>query len=148
MRCGGSFWRKRKAYVGPLSTDSPSNSIEVPGQSEQLAQPSMRVIADSVMVIDFIAIMVLALTAQWLYIIIYLGSNQDVVRYLTVGAAGAFLAVSAIRMQNIYVLETLEVLRGQNARIFFGLVASFMLLHTAAYLLKVSSAYSRGWMTI
>lgn len=100
------------------------------------------------MVIDFFAIAVLALIAQWIYITLYLGSAQDAGRYLTVGAAGALLTVVFIRIQNVYVLETLETLRGQNARISLGLIASFMLLLTVAYLLKVSSSYSRGWMTI
>ncbi len=148
MRFGESFRLKSKVRVEPLSTDSASRDRDIFSGSAQFSQPSKHVIADSVMVIDFIAVMVLALISQWVYITIYLGSDQDVVRYLTVGAAGAFLAVAAIRVQNIYVLETLETLRGQNARISLGLVASFMLLLTAAYLLKVSSAYSRGWVAI
>ena len=125
-----------------------STSKSAPRFSQQLAQPSKRVIADTILFIDFFAMTFLALVAQWIYISVYLGASQDEMQYLTIGATGAFFTVAAMRSQRVYVLETLQTLRGQNTRIAFGLVVSLLLLLGAAYLLKVSSAYSRGWMTI
>ena len=113
-----------------------------------LVQPPKRVIADIVMLADFLAMSTLALVAQWIYLTVYLGSDQDELRYLTVGAAGAVVAVTTMRNQGIYLIKTLETLRGQNTRITFGLVVSLLVLLAAAYLLKVSEEYSRGWMTI
>ncbi len=111
-------------------------------------QPSIRVIGDTVMFIDFVLIAVLSLVAQFAYITFYLGSVQDEMRYLTVGAMGAFFIVGAFRTQGVYSLDSLETLRGQNTRLAFGFFFSLLVLLGAAYLLKVSDALSRGWLVI
>lgn len=154
MKFGVAAWQRNRAKTSDLpeaQSDDPVCETAV-GRAEArprpFAQPSKRVIADSVMFIDFVTMTLLAVVAQWIYITLYLGSDQDGLRYLTVGAAGALVAVATIRNQGVYVIETLETLRGQNTRIAFGLVISLLVLLAVAYLLKVSSEFSRGWMMI
>ncbi|MDO8421528.1 MAG: undecaprenyl-phosphate glucose phosphotransferase [Parvibaculum sp.] len=154
MKLGVSAWRKNRRRVDQLINASYEVSNgnnpddHVAARFGQLTQPSKRVIADSVMFVDFFVMTLLALVAQWIYITLYLGSPEDALRYLTAGAVGAFVAVATIRSQRVYVLNTLETLRGQNTRIAFGLVMSLLVLLAAAYLLKVSAQFSRGWMMI
>lgn len=114
----------------------------------QIAQPSKRVIADSIMLIDFVAICLCALAAQWIYLINYLGTSLTVGTYLTVGVVGAFFAVTSIRNRGIYRVEKLGSLRGQVSPLLFGLGLSFVILLGAAYMLKVSADFSRGWLAI
>lgn len=147
-------WQKRNSETAAvLAVRSDASETDAAHEQKKsrprsFGQPSKRVIADSVMLADFLAITLLALIAQWIYITLYLGAEQDKLRYLTVGAAGALVAVTTMRNQGVYVIETLETLRGQNTRITFGLVVSLLVLLAAAYLLKVSAEFSRGWMTI
>tara|TARA_R110000868_G_scaffold128417_2_gene336483 strand:- start:1633 stop:3138 length:1506 start_codon:yes stop_codon:yes gene_type:complete len=150
MSFGG--WQEKKSEIATLlvvRSDASATDATLEQENSRLrsfAQPSKRVIADSVMLADFLAMTLLALVAQWIYITLYLGADQDALRYLSVGAAGALVAVATMRNQGVYIIETLETLRGQNTRITFGLVVSLLVLLAAAYLLKVSAEYSRGWM--
>ncbi|MDO8288409.1 MAG: undecaprenyl-phosphate glucose phosphotransferase [Parvibaculum sp.] len=114
----------------------------------QMAQPSKRVIADSVMLIDFVVICLCALVAQWIYLINYLGTSLSVETYLTVGVVGAFFAVTAIRGRGIYRVEKLGSFRGQLSPLLFGLGLSFVILLSVAYMLKMSANFSRGWLAI
>mgnify|MGYP003642177609 CR=1 FL=1 len=147
----GGGQKKKSETAALLDARSDASAIDVTLEQENarprsFAQPSKRVVVDSVMLADFLAMTLLALVAQWIYITLYLGADQDELRYLTVGAAGALVFVATMRNQSVYMMETLETLRGQNTRIAFSFVVSLVVLLAAAYLLKVSADFSRGWM--
>ena len=115
-------------------------------RADFLAQPSLRVIAETVLLLDFFAISVSSILAQWIYIVTYLGSIQNIGMYLTVGVLGAIAGVTAIRSQGVYEADALSSLRNQSTRLLFGLAVAFVALLTAGYFLKVSANFSRGWM--
>lgn len=115
-------------------------------RTDFLAQPSRRVIAETVLLVDFAAILISAILAQWIYIATYLGSIQNISMYLTVGTLGAIAGVTAIRRQGVYDVDVLTSLRNQGTRLLFGLAVAFVALLTAGYFLKVSANFSRGWM--
>tara|TARA_R110000824_G_scaffold390760_2_gene587451 strand:+ start:119971 stop:121488 length:1518 start_codon:yes stop_codon:yes gene_type:complete len=115
-------------------------------RADFLAQPSRRVIAETVLLLDFFSISVSSILAQWIYIVTYLGSIQNIGMYLTVGVLGAIAGVTAIRSQGVYEADALSSLRNQSTRLLFGLAVAFVALLTAGYFLKVSANFSRGWM--
>tara|TARA_R110000868_G_scaffold29049_2_gene108018 strand:- start:2819 stop:4318 length:1500 start_codon:yes stop_codon:yes gene_type:complete len=140
--------KERTVAPAPSAQVASDGVDESAFQGGRLRQPSKRVIADSVMVLDFIGITAAALISQSLYISGYLGSTQEIDGYLTVGLLGAFVAVAAIRSQDVYRVESLAVARGQGQRLLFGLGVSLVFLVAVGYMLKVSADFSRGWVTV
>ncbi len=111
-------------------------------------QPSKRVIGDTVALIDFVIIVLMAFVAEWTYIAAYLDGAQQDGAYLTAGAISGIITVMALRNQGVYSFESLSSFRGQSRRILLGLGISALVLLSAGYLLKVSELFSRGWMLI
>lgn len=109
---------------------------------------SKRVVSDTIMCVDGVAIFLAALVAKWAYIVAFLQHSPEIGPYAVVGAVGAVIAVAAMHYQGLYDFEVLSEARGQTRRIFLGLVAAAMFLVAIGYLLKISEQYSRGWFAV
>ncbi len=119
-----------------------------PNPAREQALVSKRVVSDTVMCVDGIAIFLAALVAKWAYIVTVLQNNPDIGPYAAVGAVGAAIAVAAMYYQGLYDFEVLSEARGQTKRILLGLVVAALFLIAAGYLLKISEQYSRGWFIV
>ncbi|PKQ01450.1 MAG: hypothetical protein CVT73_23370, partial [Alphaproteobacteria bacterium HGW-Alphaproteobacteria-12] len=116
--------------------------------AREQALVSKRVVSDTIMCVDGVAIFLAALVAKWIYIVTFLQHNAEIGPYAVVGAIGAVIAISAMRYQGLYDFELLSEARGQTRRILLGLVAAALFLVAAGYLLKISEQYSRGWFAV
>lgn len=109
---------------------------------------SKRVVSDTIMCVDGVAIFLAALVAKWIYIVAFLQHSPDIGPYAVVGVVGAVISVSAMHYQGLYDFEVLSEARGQTRRILLGLVAAALFLVAIGYLLKISEQYSRGWFIV
>ena len=109
-------------------------------------QPSRKVICDATALLDATIIFALALLARWIYIDGYLGNDQEYGPYAVAGIICSLSAFVAFRAQGLYSFDVLATFRGQIRRLLFGFGVAILVLLSAAYLLKISQTFSRGWV--
>ncbi|MDZ4379850.1 MAG: undecaprenyl-phosphate glucose phosphotransferase [Parvibaculum sp.] len=119
-----------------------------PDPAREQALVSKRVVSDTIMCVDGMAIFLAALVAKWAYIVAFLQHSPETGPYAVVGAVGAVIAVAAMRYQGLYDFDLLSETGGQTRRILIGLVAAALFLIAVGYLLKISEQYSRGWFVV
>lgn len=122
-----------------------SNAGGRAGPAKEQPVISQRVIADTVMCLDGIAILAAGLLAKWAYIVSFLQEAPQLEPYAVVAGGGAILAVMNMRFQGLYDFGVLSEIRGQSKRILLGLAVAALILVAIGYLLKISEQYSRGW---
>jgi Undecaprenyl-phosphate glucose phosphotransferase len=129
-------------------TDGAQN-VQAPNVSIRLTNRSWlrskQVIGDCVAIMDGLLIAASAVLAKWLYIGVVLSERQHIDTYAYIGLAAGLVAVLILRSQGLYAADQIARLRGQTRRMLFGLLMTALLLISAAYMLKVSSDFSRGW---
>ncbi len=98
---------------------------------------------------EFAAIIVAAFVAKILYIEFGLNDGLQSNRsYLLAGAVGGVLTVFMLRSQKLY--ERKAILEWDNVlgSLLRATTVSFLLLLAVAYLLKISTDFSRGWFIV
>lgn len=105
-------------------------------------------VGDLVASSDFLVIVLMALLAKLIYVTEYLSIEGKYLPYLIAGLAAGGVFVATLRRQGSYQFDRLSNFDGQMRHIATGLVVSIFALLGFAYIVKISSEYSRGWMII
>ena len=116
--------------------------------TRHLRQPSTKMIGDFVAFADFSVIVLMALLGKLIYLTGYLFVEGNFLPYLTAGLAGGAVFVVYSRRQGSYAFVRFSKFTGQLRRIATGLGVTAFVLLGAAYMLKISAEYSRGWMLV
>lgn len=121
------------------------NASQTKNPSGWQALISKRVVCDMTQVADIAVVFFSALFAKYSYLTTILGVDVPLEIYALIGGAGALLSSLLLRKRGVYRFENLA--RGHNnfANILFGLAIAFLILVGFGYVLKASSAISRGW---
>lgn len=106
---------------------------------------SKRVVCDMTQIADMAIIFCSALLAKYSYLTTILGVDVPLETYALIGAAGALLSSLLLRKRGVYRFERLTHSHSGFANILFGLAIAFLILVGFGYVLKASSAISRGW---
>jgi len=113
-----------------------------------LRQPSTKMVGDLVAFVDFSIIVLMSFLAKLTYVTGYLSIEGNLLPYLSAGSAAGAIFVIASRRQGAYAFSRLSTFDGQLRSIAIGLAVSAFVLLGIAYLIKISSEYSRGWMLV
>ena len=105
-------------------------------------------VGDLVASIDFFVVVSMAVLSKWIYVTGYLSIEGNFLPYFTAGLVAGVAFVITSRRQGSYRFDRLSTFGGQMRSIAAGLVVSAFVLLGFAYLVKISSEYSRGWMII
>lgn len=105
-------------------------------------------VGDLVAFADFSIIVLMSFLAKLTYVTGYLHIEGDLFPYLSAGLVAAAVFVVAARRQGAYAFHRLSMFDGQMRNIATNLVVSAFVLLGVAYLVKISSEYSRGWMLV
>ena len=117
-----------------------------PVRAEPRIHVSERLLADLLCGLEFLWIVLASSTAQALYLTLSaLEVRSEALPYATVGAIAAGIAVAAFRFSALYDRKAILNWRGSLRRITPLLGFAFFALLGAAFMLKASSHYSRGW---
>ena len=133
--------RRSLATVQQASAVDPASLVVAPG----LRIPD-RMVLDILMLLEIGLVVVAAVLAKVGYIALVLDSAQGHQPYIVAGFAGGVVIHYMMRVRGLH--EPAAIL-GWSRRIGDLLVAiglSFLVLIALAYLLKISSDYSRGWL--
>jgi Undecaprenyl-phosphate glucose phosphotransferase len=103
------------------------------------------IIAGAIKLIDFAAIVLIAVAAYAVYLVAYLGSYDYIGRYLISAAASALLFSIVYRRMDGYRFDHLSQLSWQLPRVALAWFGSFSILLVLAFVAKITESYSRGW---
>lgn len=113
-----------------------------------LRQPSTKMVGDLVAFVDFSIIVLMSFLAKLIYVEGYLNIEGSLLPYLSAGLAAGAIFVIASRRKGAYAFNRLNTFDGQMRSIATGLAISAFVLLGIAYLIKISSIYSRGWVLV
>jgi Undecaprenyl-phosphate glucose phosphotransferase len=121
------------------------------------AQPERRVVGfrvplqmlvDVIMLAEAMLVVAAAALAKAGYIAFVLDSQQSLEPYVVAGIAGALLMHSAMRMRGLYDPKAILGWRKHLGDMLLCIGLTFLSLIAIAYLFKLSSDYSRGWLLV
>ena len=103
---------------------------------------------DVLAICEFAWIVLAALFSKLLYINLALQDGGQAMKpYLLAGLAGGALTVIVMRSQRLYERKAIVEWDRVLGRLLSAVTLSFLLLVAAAYLFKVSTDFSRGWLS-
>jgi Undecaprenyl-phosphate glucose phosphotransferase len=103
------------------------------------------IISGAIKLIDFAAILLIAVAAYAVYLVAYLGDYEDIGRYLITAISSALAFSIVFRRLGGYRFENLSQLSWQLPRVALAWFGSFSILLALAFVAKISESYSRGW---
>ena len=109
---------------------------------------SRKVLVDMIAIGEAFLVVVAAFVAKLVYVDIFLNGSQPEFSYLGVGVTGALMSYFIMNQRGHYDPDKIMTRPLQSSRIFRSLLLAFFLLLAVAFMLKVASLYSRGWLII
>ncbi len=106
---------------------------------------SPRIVCGTVRILDVLVALFVAAFAYEAYLA---GRSDTVDHYYLVAAIAVLLQVNVFHIAGLYKFESLRDLGYQFRRLAVAWSVIFVLLITAAFLIKTSALYSRGWTVI
>ena len=97
-------------------------------------------------VVDLLAIVVTGAAAKYLYLDLYLGSDDWLAQYLIVSIALAALTALFYEQMELYKSDTLSSPILGFGKLWGGLALAFLILLGILFVFKISDNFSRGWM--
>ena len=101
---------------------------------------------DLVALIDVGLVILAAVLAKQLYIAFYLADAQANEPYLIAGLAGGIIIHYAMRIGHLHETTAILAWRSRVGELLVAIGVSFLMLIAMAFLLKISSNYSRAWL--
>jgi putative colanic acid biosynthesis UDP-glucose lipid carrier transferase len=95
---------------------------------------------------DLLAIILSGITVKYLYIDLFLGTNEELLKYVIVSASLGIICCLFFEQQGMYKPELLPAPLIGFGKLWGVLGLSFLILLGILYVLKVSDLFSRGWM--
>ena len=103
-------------------------------------------VVDIFALIDIALVVLSATIARTLYIALFLETEALHQPYLVAGLAGGVLTHYLARMRGLYEASAINDWPKRIGELLVTIGLSFLVLIAIAYLLKISSSYSRGWL--
>jgi Undecaprenyl-phosphate glucose phosphotransferase len=133
--------RRSLATAPQATTVDPASLVARPG----LRIPD-RIVLDVLMLLEIALVVASAALAKVIYIAFFLDSQQDHQPYLVAGLAGGIVIHYMMRTRGLLEPAAFLGWRQRLGELLIAIGLSFLMLIAIAYLLKVSSTYSRGWL--
>jgi putative colanic acid biosynthesis UDP-glucose lipid carrier transferase len=105
-----------------------------------------RMVLDLLMLFEIALVVASATLAKVLYIAFVLDSKQDHQPYILAGLAGGVVIHYMLRLRGLHEPDAIVGWRRRSGEVLVAIGLSFLVLIALAYLLKISSDYSRGWL--
>jgi Undecaprenyl-phosphate glucose phosphotransferase len=105
-----------------------------------------RILVDFVALIDVMLVVLAAYAAKLLYISLFLDDPQAHQLYLVAGLAGGFVVQYVMHLRQLHEPSAIVAWRERIGALLVSIGLSFLTLIAMAYLLKISTSYSRGWL--
>lgn len=105
-----------------------------------------RIVLDILMLLEIGLVVATATLAKVLYIAFFLDSAQDHQPYMLAGLAGGIVIHYMTRARGLHEPAAILGWRRRLGELLVAIGLSFLVLIALAYLLKISSDYSRGWL--
>jgi putative colanic acid biosynthesis UDP-glucose lipid carrier transferase len=103
-------------------------------------------VLDVIMLAEVGIVVIAATLAKVIYIVLVLESSQALEPYVVAGIVGGILAHYTMRTRGLYEPAAVLGWRTRLYDMFVSIGLAFLALIALAYLFKLSSDYSRGWM--
>ena len=107
---------------------------------------TLRMMTDSVMMLDALVIIGGSVLAHVVYNVLYHQEDLDILRNAGLGAICALVAVVVLARAKSYEFDNLVDFAGQIGRVLSAWVAGVLALFALGFMLKISGDYSRGWV--
>lgn len=107
---------------------------------------TLRMMTDAVMVLDAAVVVGCSILAHLGYNVLYHKEHADVWRNGGLGLISALVTVIALVRAKSYEFDNLIDFVGQIGRVLSAWVGGLLVLFAAAFMLKISDDYSRGWV--
>ncbi len=133
--------RRSLATVKQASAIDPASLVATP----VLRIPD-RMVLDILMLLEIGLVVAAATLAKILYIAFFLDSAQDHQPYMLAGLAGGIVIHYMMRLRGLHEPAAILGWRRRLGELLVAIGLSFLILIALAYLLKISSDYSRGWL--
>jgi putative colanic acid biosynthesis UDP-glucose lipid carrier transferase len=106
---------------------------------------SMDLMHDTVMLIDFLTIVLAALLAKLIYIDWYLGPEKDIVKYITPALLSACIFCYLSAQRALYTYKNINNSRKFIFSSILNIAITFLIVIAVGYAFKFAHLYSRGW---
>jgi putative colanic acid biosynthesis UDP-glucose lipid carrier transferase len=103
-------------------------------------------VLDILMLLEIGLVVAAAALAKLLYIAFFLDSAQDHQPYMLAGLAGGIVIHYMMRLRGLHEPAAILGWRRRLGELVVAIGLSFLIVIALAYLLKISSDYSRGWL--
>lgn len=133
--------RRSLATIQQADTIDPASLVATPG----IRIPD-RIVLDILMLLEIGLVIAAAALAKLLYIAFFLESAQDHQPYLLAGLTGGIVIHYMMRIRRLQEPAAILGWRRRLGELLVAIGLSFLVLIALAYLLKISSDYSRGWL--
>jgi Undecaprenyl-phosphate glucose phosphotransferase len=137
----GGIWDTGRAGAGEMIPPIPRSASR-----RGLLHPSERMVVDLLALADIVIVAIAALVAKFIYITLFLESDQAPHSYLIAGLLGGALVYYTARNHGLHEVSAILNWRERLYDLVLSVGTAFVLLLVVAFLFKVSKDYSRGWM--
>jgi Undecaprenyl-phosphate glucose phosphotransferase len=105
-----------------------------------------RIVVDLFGLIDVVLVVLAAVLAELFYIVLILDGERAHQPYLIAGVAGGIVVHYVTRTRKLHDPAAIIAWRSHIGELLLAIGLSFLMLIAVAFLLKISSNYSRGWL--
>jgi putative colanic acid biosynthesis UDP-glucose lipid carrier transferase len=132
-----------------LATIAPAGAVGsaalVASRAPALRIPD-RIVLDLLALVEIGLVVVAATLAKIVYLAFFLASPQDHQPYILAGLAGGIIVHYMMRLRGLDQPAAILEWRQRIGDLLVSIGLSFLILIALAYLLKISTDYSRGWL--
>jgi len=134
-----------RSLVTGVSVSAAIPSTLTPPRMSAFRVP-LGMVLDVIMLAEVGLVVIAATLAKVIYIVLVLESSQALEPYVVAGIVGGILAHYTMRTRGLYEPAAVLGWRTRLYDMFVSIGLAFLALIALAYLFKLSSDYSRGWM--
>jgi putative colanic acid biosynthesis UDP-glucose lipid carrier transferase len=106
------------------------------------------VILDTVLLIDALAVFVTAIVAKFVYVDLFVKSDQSNITYLGLSVTGALISFIFLKKIAPLSIDDTKFDEIKMIQCFYAVSSSFIALLLIIFLLRITGEYARGWLII
>jgi putative colanic acid biosynthesis UDP-glucose lipid carrier transferase len=135
-----------RGFATAKSRAASINARPLPASPPPATRIPVRIVIDVVALVDIALVLAAASLAQVVYIAFFLADQQAHEPYVIAGLAGGIIIHYLMRVRRLHEPAAVVAWRRHLGELLFAICLSFLMLIAIAYLVKVSTNYSRGWL--
>src|SRR5262245_20992844 len=136
----------RRSVAAPAARVASINAPALVTPQAPALRISHRMVIDVLALLDIGLVMLSAVLAKLLYIAMFLDSEQQYQPYLVAGLACGTIMHYVMRARGLLEASAINAWTKRVGETVIAIGLAFLVLIAIAYLLKISAAYSRGWL--